>query len=66
MTPSFLAEVEDRGVQYVYLMNRTHITIKESYSPNFEVVRIDEAHIEGMEIVDFAIARRLLTVLYEN
>jgi len=30
------------------------------------MITIDESHIQGMDIVDYAIARRLLMILYEN
>jgi hypothetical protein len=30
------------------------------------MITIEESHIEGMDIADYAIARRLLTILYEN
>jgi hypothetical protein len=62
----FLTEVEELGIQYVYIIYQQLIVIKESYSPNFERVTIDEESITGMNLSAFAIARRLLTLLYVN
>ncbi len=60
----FVDGVEEQDVQYIYVMFSDRMFIKESYSPNFQTVPLK--HYNNLTLHSYAIARRFLTLLFDN
>lgn len=60
----FVDGVEEQDVQYIYVMFSDKMYIKESYSPNFQTVTLH--HYNNLTLHSYGIARRFLTLLFDN
>lgn len=60
----FVDGVEEQDVQYIYAIFSDKMYIKESYSPNFQTVTLH--HYNNLTLHSYGIARRFLTLLFDN